>query len=74
MVTTGNSAPVAEAGPDQTVAPGATVQLDGGDSFDADSDTLGFRWSLTRMPKNSSAALDDPASLTPSFVADKAGL
>ena len=50
------------------------MQLDGGDSFDADSDALGFRWSLTRMPKNSSAALDDPASLAPSFVADKAGL
>ena len=65
---------MAEAGPAQTVVPGATVQLDGGDSFDADNDALGFRWSLTRVPSNSSAALDDPASLTPSFVADKAGL
>lgn len=47
VITTGNSALVAEAGFDQTVAPGATVQLDGSGSFDADSDALGFRWSLT---------------------------
>ncbi len=48
VVTTGNSAPVAEAGPDQTVVPDATVQLDGSGSFDTDSDGFGFRWSLSR--------------------------
>ncbi len=50
------------------------MQLDGSGSFDADSDALGFAWSLARVPANSTAMLDDPASLTPSFVADKAGL
>jgi probable HAF family extracellular repeat protein len=41
-----NSAPVAVAGPDQTVAFGAQVTLDGSQSSDPDNDSLTFAWSL----------------------------
>ena len=72
-VTTINSTPAADAGPDQTVPLFATAVLDGSGSFDADGDALTFSWSLTTRPLGSTAVLDDPASVTPSFVADVAG-
>ena len=39
-----NTAPVANAGPDQRVDAGVTVQLDGSESADADGDGLSFTW------------------------------
>src|SRR5438445_7997154 len=44
LITTQNAPPVANAGPHQTVAVGATVQLDGRQSPDVDGDALTFRW------------------------------
>lgn len=41
---TTNTAPVADAGADRTVASGATVTLDGGGSSDADDDELTYAW------------------------------
>ena len=41
----GNRSPVADAGPDQTVASGQTVALSGSASFDPDGDTLTYAWS-----------------------------
>ena len=73
VVSTLNSAPVADAGPDQTVAAGQPVTLDGTGSWDPDGDPLSFAWSLTSLPPGSGAALDDPTSPTPSFVADLPG-
>ena len=72
-VTTGNSAPVANAGPNQTVLPGALVTLNGSASNDADGDPLTYLWTLTSRPVGSSAALANPTSVTPTFVADRAG-
>jgi hypothetical protein len=69
----GNSVPVANAGAPQTVRTGATVNLDGNGSSDADGDPLSFEWSLTAVPAGSGASLDQPSSPTPRFTADVAG-
>lgn len=74
VVTTSNTRPVADAGPDQAVTAGDTVQLDGGGSSDADGDTLSFEWAITTAPAGSAAALDDPFAPAPAFVADVDGL
>ncbi|MGH8593310.1 MAG: PKD domain-containing protein [Gammaproteobacteria bacterium] len=68
-----NTPPVANAGPDQSVAVGATVTLDGSGSSDADGNPLSFRWSLVSAPNTSLASLSDAAAAKPSFVADKPG-
>jgi hypothetical protein len=69
----GNIAPVANAGPDQIIAIGTTVVLDGTASRDADGNALTWNWALTAKPAGSAAMLNDPMSARPSFLADKAG-
>ncbi|MCC5867740.1 MAG: VCBS repeat-containing protein [Gammaproteobacteria bacterium] len=73
-VSTENSRPVADAGPDQGVAAGALVTLDGSASSDADGDPLSFAWSFTSRPAGSGAVLEGADSATPVFVADLPGL
>jgi RHS repeat-associated protein len=73
MVSTINSIPVANAGTNQTVKLGTTVQLDGSGSSDADHDPLTYRWSITVRPGGSSATLSDPTAVKPTFVADVSG-
>ena len=74
VVSTVNSAPVAEAGPDQLLdSVGATVQLDGSQSYDPDGDPITCSWSITTKPAGSTATLSDPAAATPTFVADLFG-
>jgi len=72
-VVTKNSAPVADAGPDQTAQSSDIVQLDGGGSTDVDGDSLIYSWSLVTMPYRSSALLSDPTAVNPSFVVDIPG-
>src|SRR5205823_2955371 len=72
-ISTENSRPVANAGPDQTVNVGAVVQLDGSGSFDADGDALTFKWSFTSRPLGSTAVLSNPNITNPTFVADVPG-
>lgn len=73
LLYTVNSAPVADAGPDQTVATGALVELDGSASSDVDGDVLSYTWTLTRRPDGSNAQLSNPGIANPGFVADAAG-
>ena len=67
-----NGPPVADAGPDQAVSTGATVQLDGTGSDDPDGDPLTYWWYLY-SPDGSSAVLSSATSPTPTFVADLPG-
>jgi hypothetical protein len=59
----GNPAPIANAGPDQTVDEGALVALDGSASS---GNALTFAWTQLGGP---AAQLDNPSSPTPSFTA-----
>lgn len=70
---TANSAPVADAGPDQNVTTGSLVTLDGSGSSDADSDALSYNWSFLTRPSGSTASLSDPTAPNPAFTPDAAG-
>ena len=72
-ISTLNSVPVANAGPDQAVATASTVQLDGSASFDADGTVLQYAWSLLSVPTGSTATLSTTTIVNPTFVADREG-
>ena len=63
-----NNPPVAHAGPDQNVAPGQNVVLDGSASYDLDDEDAiaSYEWIQVDGP---SVALDDPTAPRPSFEA-----
>lgn len=67
------SAPSANAGPDQNVAVGRTVNLDGSGSSDTNGDTLSFTWTIVGAPSGSTATLSDSTSQFPTFVPNVAG-
>ena len=73
-LVTPNSPPTAVAGPDQPIRAGDTVFLDGSESFDDNtaSALLDYSWSFFSLPAGSTAALVDPNTATPSFLADVA--
>ena len=69
-----NAAPVANAGPAQTVLIGATVTLTGAASTDANADKLTYKWVLTTKPTGSTATLSSISAVSPTFKADVAGV
>ncbi|MES2639772.1 MAG: PKD domain-containing protein [Myxococcota bacterium] len=71
--TENNGSPVANAGPDQTVDVGVSVNLNGSSSSDPETDPLQFAWSMVTRPSGSSATLSSSTSATPRFTADVAG-
>ena len=60
-----NSPPVADAGPDQTVAELSNVDLDGTGSSDPDGDPVTYAWLQTAGP---SVTLSDATAAAPSFT------
>jgi len=63
-LTTNNHAPVANAGPDQTLPP-TRVTLNGTGSFDPDGQNLSYVWAQTG---GGGVTLTNPSTATPSFV------
>jgi hypothetical protein len=68
-----NVAPVANAGTNQNVTTNSTVALTGALSSDANNDSLTYAWTITSKPATSSASLTNSTTVSPTFVADKAG-
>ena len=71
LIGTFNTAPVANAGPDQVIIEiGAVVTLDGTASDDPDNDEITYLWAIAERPAGSLAELSDPGAAAPTFVAD----
>ena len=63
-----NRLPTANAGPDQSVAAGANVDLDGSGSIDNDGTIASYNW--TRTEGDATATLTGANTATPSFTAE----
>jgi len=68
-----NDAPTANAGVDQNVVFGTTVQLDGNASSDPEGDVLTYLWSIDAAPAGSVATLSDTTAVNPTFTPDVIG-
>ncbi len=66
----GDFAPIADAGPDQTVPVGTNVPLDGSGSYDPDGDPLTYQWTQLSGP---GVTLVTGTSERPTFDADQVG-
>ena len=62
----GNSPPVADAGPNQSLPGAATVTLNGSASFDPDGDPITFQWTQEAGP---AVSLANPAAAITTFAA-----
>jgi hypothetical protein len=67
-------APIANAGPGQTVQAGTLVTLNGSASSDpSDQLPLTYAWSIVSQPVGGTAALSNPAIVNPTFTANALG-
>ena len=74
VVSFNNVAPVADAGVNQSAVVGNTVLLDGSGSFDANGDSITYSWSLSTLPDESEATIDNPSNPITSFIPDVGGI
>ncbi len=65
--------PVANAGPDQSAAVGTSVSLTGAGSYDPVGRSLTYIWSLVSKPSNSTSAVSDTTSASPTLALDAKG-
>lgn len=73
-ISTYNTKPIADAGPDQAVTVlGTTITLDGSQSYDLDNDPLTYEWQIIFKPDGSTATLAGADTANPSFAADVRG-
>jgi uncharacterized protein (AIM24 family) len=63
----------ADAGPDQQVPVGQAVLLDGSASKDSEGKSFTYQWALTRRPAKSTATLQAPTNVKPTFTPDELG-
>ena len=73
IISSRNTPPNAAAGSDRIAIIGNLVTLDGSASNDPDNHLLSFAWTWLDKPTDSSAALNDAGTATPSFVPDRTG-
>jgi hypothetical protein len=70
-----NFPPIANAGADQTVSTGATVNLNGSGSSDPDGDTIIYSWTIIERPAGSTTSLSfSETQGWARFTADMAGI
>lgn len=68
-----NNKPIANAGGDQLVLPGATAQLDGSGSRDPDGGKLTYSWSIKSKPEGSKATISEATDEKPKLTTDEPG-
>ncbi len=69
VVVSINNPPVADAGDDSTIKPGALATLDGGNSYDSESDPITYQWTQV---VGTAVTLSDATAEQPTFVAPNA--
>ena len=74
VISTENSRPIANAGPDRKIVVSETVQLDASNSHDGDGDILNYKWAMVVKPEDSLATLANAATSNPDFTADVPGI
>lgn len=73
VISFDNVMPIANAGGNQAVIVGETIELDGTSSSDANNDPLTYSWSFISVPDGSTAVIGNTTLSTALFVADIPG-